>query len=632
MTATRFTRWWDVGPVAAANVLLAVAHARWPLVVPLLALLLAWPLLGRRFTNGRWKLLGAGLAGAVVGGVLGWFAPTPAGPVPPVVLGPLTGLLAVAAVFLILSDRRLYAWTYAGLLVALCQHGTPPMIAAAGGVGFFLALLACGLRAGGVGRSGRVGIAAFSVFLLLAGPAAGGIGRGVLASEGAFMEAIARATGARNPLRNFGLEDTLTLSRHRSLESSDRVLLLLSAGPAPLLRTTVLEHFDGQSWVAPKRATPELPGGRKGARVSMTFVLDLGGVIPVPAGVNTVEGAATWTAAGEVVRSRPVEGKTVDVWFDAARVATEPLDRAELTELPPELRAELLPLAREIVRGATMPREQAERIAAHFRDQHEYTLDVDLAGRGSALAVLIRERRPAYCTYFASAMAALLRSLDVPARIVGGFAPPPPNPVTGERLIRERDAHAWVEVWLDDVQGFVAMDPTPWRSREHLDGLDREPGTAAAWLEAGGLKLRRGWLSLTTDPLGTLARIAASPITWAFVAALAAWTFRRRIVAAVPRRRRAAIETKDPELIAARRRFARLLRVHGDVSTADSETDAELLARLRERRGPELAAHAARFVDRYQAVRFGGERGGEVLRTALDAFERAIKDNGAPRG
>lgn len=632
MSATRLTRLWDVGPVAMAIATSGVAHARWPLAAPLLAVLLAWPLLGRSFTYGRWKLLVAGLLGAAPGLVLAWFAPTVPGPVPSIVLGPLNGGLAAAAVFLILSGRRLYAWTYAGLLVALCQHGTPPAVAGVGVAAFALALLACGLRAGGVGPSGRVGIGAFSVFLLLAGPLAGGIGRVVLASDGAAMELIAKVTGARNPLRNFGLEETLTLSRYRSVPSSDRPLLLLSPGPLPLLRTTVLEQFDGESWIAPKRATPELPGGRAGARLSMTFVTDLGGVIPVPAGVNTVAGAPAWTAPGEVIRSRRVDGRTLDVWYSPAQPATDLVDRTALTALPPELRTELLPLARELVGDARSPREQAERLAAHFRDRHAYTLEVDLHGRGSPLAVLVRERRPAYCTYFASAMVALLRALDVPARIVGGFAPPPANPVSGERLIRERDAHAWVEVWLDDAHGFVAMDPTPWRSRDQVDGVDRTPGLLPAWLEASGLKLRRAWLALTTDPLGALAAVAASPVTWGLLAALGAWTFRRRLSTALPRRRRGAMETRDPELLDARRRFASLLRTHAQVQATAAETDAELVARLAERRGPELAAHAARFVRRYQAVRFGGERGAEALRADLDALERAIKDNAAPGG
>ncbi len=64
--------------------------------------------------------------------------------------------------------------------------------------------------------------------------------------------------------------------------------------------------------------------------------------------------------------------------------------------------------------------------------------------------------RQGYCDYYATAMAVMLRSLGIPARVVSGYAEGEYNDEAGFYLITERDAHTWVEVffpalWLDRV-------------------------------------------------------------------------------------------------------------------------------------------------------------------------------------
>jgi hypothetical protein len=71
---------------------------------------------------------------------------------------------------------------------------------------------------------------------------------------------------------------------------------------------------------------------------------------------------------------------------------------------------------------------------------------------------LLRDRR-GHCEYFAAGMVALLTSLNVPARIVGGFYGGQLNPLTGYFVVRREDAHAWVEVW--NGKTWQTFDPTP---------------------------------------------------------------------------------------------------------------------------------------------------------------------------
>src|SRR5206468_13003982 len=65
-----------------------------------------------------------------------------------------------------------------------------------------------------------------------------------------------------------------------------------------------------------------------------------------------------------------------------------------------------------------------------------------------------------HCEYFASSMAILLRSVGIPTRLVNGFLMGEYNPIGGDYIIRESDAHSWVEVYTPG-RGWMEFDPTP---------------------------------------------------------------------------------------------------------------------------------------------------------------------------
>ena len=69
-------------------------------------------------------------------------------------------------------------------------------------------------------------------------------------------------------------------------------------------------------------------------------------------------------------------------------------------------------------------------------------------------------RRSGNCEYFAAAMAVMLRSVGIPARVVGGFQRGDWNPYGGYFMVRMKDAHSWVEAFLDGP-GWVTFDPSP---------------------------------------------------------------------------------------------------------------------------------------------------------------------------
>lgn len=70
------------------------------------------------------------------------------------------------------------------------------------------------------------------------------------------------------------------------------------------------------------------------------------------------------------------------------------------------------------------------------------------------------DNRQGHCEYFATAMALMLQSMDIPARAVNGYYGGEFNPVGGYYQFRAKDAHAWVEVFLPP-SGWVTYDPSP---------------------------------------------------------------------------------------------------------------------------------------------------------------------------
>lgn len=91
---------------------------------------------------------------------------------------------------------------------------------------------------------------------------------------------------------------------------------------------------------------------------------------------------------------------------------------------------------------------------------YTYDIDVPPAPRNrNAVDYFLFESRRGYCEHFASAMAVMARAIDVPSRLVTGFAPGGYNPLTGYFEVSGTDAHAWVEIYFPFI-GWVAFDPT----------------------------------------------------------------------------------------------------------------------------------------------------------------------------
>ncbi|MFQ5723698.1 MAG: DUF3488 and DUF4129 domain-containing transglutaminase family protein, partial [Terriglobia bacterium] len=117
-------------------------------------------------------------------------------------------------------------------------------------------------------------------------------------------------------------------------------------------------------------------------------------------------------------------------------------------------------LAEQLTANQDNPYDKAAALESYLRTEFGYTLELPSAPEEDPVAHFLFERRRGHCEYFASAMAVLLRSEGIPARLVNGFLTGEYNEVGENYIVRASDAHTWVEVYFPGV-GWIEFDPTP---------------------------------------------------------------------------------------------------------------------------------------------------------------------------
>ncbi len=203
-------------------------------------------------------------------------------------------------------------------------------------------------------------------------------------------------------------------------------------------------------------------------------------------------------------------------------------------------------LAQRLKRGARNPYEFARRIDLYFDSGFRYEERPVPPPAGEApLEHFLFESKAGYCQHYSGAMALLLRMGGVPARVATGFSPGGFRRRQGEWVVRDRDAHSWVEAWFDGI-GWVTFDPTPsatparsliaainaptqsaavnpgagaparqpgTRNPAGARGELDQPGAGGAAADAGGDSGPAAWLYAVAG-VGLLAVIAAALLLW----------------------------------------------------------------------------------------------------------------------
>ena len=137
-----------------------------------------------------------------------------------------------------------------------------------------------------------------------------------------------------------------------------------------------------------------------------------------------------------------------------------------------DLRLKLRPIALKQVEGIPEGDKKA-RVAAlesYLRDSGEFRYSLQMERTDSRLDPVedfLIYRKTGHCEYFASALALLLRSIDIESRMINGFKGGDYNAIAGVTTVRQKHAHSWVEALVDRTEFpaglpiWVTLDPTP---------------------------------------------------------------------------------------------------------------------------------------------------------------------------
>jgi len=156
--------------------------------------------------------------------------------------------------------------------------------------------------------------------------------------------------------------------------------------------------------------------------------------------------------------------------------------RARETQLPENDNSQTVAFAKELASRSKTPEDFLAGVLQYIRTEpFFYTLNPPLLGDANSIDTFWFDSRRGFCSHYAGAFVYLARAVGIPARMIGGYQGGEINPVTGHLVVRQFDAHAWAEVWLDG-RGWVRMDPTaavaPARIESGLDAALSETDRA----------------------------------------------------------------------------------------------------------------------------------------------------------
>ncbi len=343
------------------------------------------------------------------------------------------------------------------------------------------------LRAGPVGRRAAVVVGAVSVVAALVIPV-------VLPPVGSGASE-AGAGGVST-----GLNPILTLGADlRRTDPTLAVTYTTTAVGGVYLRLVALDDFTGRSWV-PSSTDPVVgndvesidaaPG--VGAEIAVTEQVTQVSVaniasrwLPVPYAPTTVtglDGDWSWLPEALTIRTEASNARNqqYDVVSTQAAPSIEQLVAADMTddptldpylEVPEDLPPIVAETALEVVGDAASSYEMAIALQEYFTGgDFVYSVDapVEAGYDGSGAEVLgqFLVAKSGYCVHFSSAMAAMARTLGIPARVAVGFVPGEATTTEGgeaeEYRVTTDDFHAWPELYFEGI-GWVRFEPTPGR-------------------------------------------------------------------------------------------------------------------------------------------------------------------------
>ena len=455
-----------------------------------------------------------------------------------------------------------------------------------------------------------------------------------------------------------GLSDSMSPGDIDHLVQSDEVAFRVrfeAAAPPPLeryWRGPVMHDFDGRTWRrsysggAPPHLLMHGPAYRytvsmEPHRHNWIFALDWPARWDFPGGTLTGD----YTLVQHDPLSRPIDVAATSYTHVQNPAPLSTTSRKRDTAAP-RGNPRTLQLAQTLRAQHPDDMEYVRSVLTLFTQQPFYYTLTPPRLAGDSVDAFLFDTRRGFCGHYASAFAVLMRAAGIPAHIVTGYQGGTFNRFADYWIVRQSDAHAWVEVWMDGY-GWLRIDPTsaiaPSRVEQSAaDSLSADAALASRW------QRRTPWLAdarLRLDALGQLWRERIllfdqdsqtqllqrlhipEPDSQKLVLVLAAaltllmcwltWTVRRELKPA-----------RQQPLVRAYARLCTQLAAVG-IPRRDYEGAETYAARVAEQR-PDLEAIVCALCRRYSRLRYGKESSKDGV-DRFDAAVRAFRPRAVPK-
>lgn len=311
-----------------------------------------------------------------------------------------------------------------------------------------------------------------------------------------------------------GFSDIVKLGGIGSIQLNDEVVMRIrldgTTGEQSNLywRGLALDTFDGQSWMRSNPAKEifvkgdreliplDLATSRDSLATQTVYLEPLDTPVlfglPRAVGIQTGLPIIYKDSDGGISSQHTSERISYRIFSDRTLPSAERL-RADVQkysprpdkylQLPDDLVPRISELAAKITANIDNRYDKARAIERYLQNEFGYTLEMK-AGGNDPLADFLFRVREGHCEYFATAMAVMLRTQGIATRVVNGFHQGDYNATADIYIVRQKNAHSWVEVYFPKENAWVPFDPTPFAGQTNAGNSSGFAGRITKYMEA----------------------------------------------------------------------------------------------------------------------------------------------------
>ncbi len=304
-----------------------------------------------------------------------------------------------------------------------------------------------------------------------------------------------------------GITDRMTPGDIARLSQSDELAFRVTfSGARPpqhelYWRGLVLQHFDGNSWTqfadnpSPEVVKSRLRSSEKevknrlrkkgfGRQYEVIYEKSAQSWLFALSPVVDIDGDAIYSSDFNIMARQdviePMLLKLTSFPQALREVELSQSTRSLALQLPEKENKKSRALAKQLMAVANSKQDYIQKVLNLYNEDFYYTLRPPVLERQNSIDGFLLGSKKGFCAHYAGSFVYMMRAAGIPARVIVGYQGGEWNEKSNYLTVRQYDAHAWTEVWLES-QGWVRFDPTtmvaPDRVEKNLQTAVREEGS-----------------------------------------------------------------------------------------------------------------------------------------------------------